>query len=292
VYGPDVKNASLLKAQGLKPKKSFGQNFLEDHNVLRKIAARCTVTPEARTVVEIGAGLGALTFSLRENGAHVIAIERDRDLAPLLRARFQNDPGVEVSESNALTMDFNALHAKHGPLIVCGNLPYHLTSPLVFRALDHLTTWHRLVIMVQKEVADRMASDEGSRTYGILSVLLRSRLTVEKAFDVPPGAFHPPPKVWSSIVVMTPRATWTPGAELPAFKRVVKALFAARRKTVRNGLKVLVDDAEVHLRAAGIDPGARAETLDLEAFGRLAQVVTPLLIPAKTDEVPDEEGDA
>lgn len=289
-----MKNASLLKSQGLRPKKSFGQNFLEDKQVLARIAQRCRVTPESRVVVEIGAGLGALTASLLEDGAHVIAIERDRDLAPLLRARFQNNPEVEVHEANALTMDFNAFFEKHGLLTVCGNLPYHLTSPLIFRALDHVHTWRRLVVMVQKEVADRMAADEGSRTYGVLSVLLRSRLTVEKAFDVPPGAFHPPPKVWSSVVVMTPREKATEGSELPAFKRVVKALFAARRKTVRNGLKVLVDEAETHLRAAGIDPGARAETLDLDAFGRLAKVVQPLLTsPAPAEEdTPDEEADA
>lgn len=286
-----MKNVSILRARGLKPKKSFGQNFLEDQGVLRRIAARCQVKPEEATVVEIGAGLGALTASLVDAGAKVVAIERDRDLAPVLRARFERGGQVEVLEENALTMDFTALHARLGVFTLCGNLPYHLTSPLIFRALEHVHTWRRMVVMVQREVADRMAASEGTREFGVLSAMLGARLHVDKAFDVPPGAFHPPPKVWSSVVELRPRAIPTPGSELPSYRRIVKAVFAARRKTVRNGLKPLTKEPERWLEAAGVDPGLRPEVLPLAAFGRLAQVAWPEMQATLAAAAMEDDGD-
>ncbi|MBI5493485.1 MAG: ribosomal RNA small subunit methyltransferase A [Deltaproteobacteria bacterium] len=271
-----MKNAALLRSQGLRAKKSFGQNFLEDRAALERIAALCDVGPGHRHVVEIGAGLGALTAALAERGAHVFAMERDRDLAPLLRARFSGRDDVEILEANALVMDLRVLADKHGPLTVCGNLPYHLTSPLVFRALDQLDAWRRLVVMVQREVADRMVAGPGSRTYGLLSVMLQARLRVQKALDVPPGAFHPPPKVHSAVVVMTPRADPPVGAELPQYRALARAAFAGRRKTLRNGLKALLGDPAALLERAGVDGGVRAETLDVKTFARLARCAAEL----------------
>jgi 16S rRNA (adenine1518-N6/adenine1519-N6)-dimethyltransferase len=284
-------NASILKAKGLKAKKSFGQNFLEDRTVLERIADLCEITPQQNHVLEIGAGLGALTAVLADRGAHVVAIERDRDLAPLLRARFQDKPAVEVMEANALVMDLPSLAARAGSkLTVCGNLPYNLTSPLIFRALAQIGSWHRLVVMVQKEVADRMVAAPGNRTFGLLSVMLRGQLQVRSAFDVPPHAFHPRPKVWSSMVVMTPRETPVDGAMLPTYGRVAKAAFAGRRKTIRNGLKPLFDNVDAVLADAGIDPGIRAETLDIDVFGRLAIVAARHGLKG-ADVAVDDEGD-
>ncbi|MEW5848534.1 MAG: 16S rRNA (adenine(1518)-N(6)/adenine(1519)-N(6))-dimethyltransferase RsmA [Myxococcota bacterium] len=288
-----AKNAPLLAAQGLKAKKSFGQNFLEDQGALRRIAQLCQVRPDARVVVEIGAGLGALTAALVESGAHVLAVERDRDLVPILQDRFRNTPDVEILEANALTLDWPALHARHGTLTICGNLPYHLTSPLLFNALEHASLWRRLVVMVQKEVAERMAASPGNRTYGLLTVRLAARLNVQKAFDVPPGAFHPPPKVTSSVVLLTPRPDPVPGGELPAYPRVVKAAFAARRKTLRNGLKpILGEHVDEVLSQAGVDGKARAETLSPEQFGALARAAAPHLSTAPAPPDSDEDEDA
>jgi 16S rRNA (adenine1518-N6/adenine1519-N6)-dimethyltransferase len=270
------RSSQLLKARGLRPKKSFGQNFLDDPHILGRIADLCQIRDGTRVVVEIGAGLGSLTAALASAGARVVAIERDRDLVPLLRARFQDVPAVEVLETNALTMDFEALHRCHGTLVVCGNLPYHLTSPLIFRALDHLHTWRRLVVMVQQEVAERMAAEAGSRTYGLISVMLAGRVHVERAMDVPAGAFHPPPKVKSSVVVMVPRTQPLAGSDLPEFRAVARAAFSGRRKTLRNSLKALLGQPERFLASAGINPQARAETLSGGDFGRLARVVHEL----------------
>ena len=270
-----MRNASLLKKAGLRAKKSFGQNFLEDQAILLRIAALSTAAP-VHAVVEIGAGLGALTQALAAAGAPVMAVERDRDLAPLLRKRFSGTPNVDVLEANALTLDWAALRARHGLLNVCGNLPYHLTSPLLFGLLVQRQHWQRLVVMVQKEVALRMTAPPGNRTFGLLTVLLGGALHAQRAFDVPPGAFHPPPKVDSSVVVLTPRPQPVPGALLPQYAAVARAAFHGRRKTLRNTLKPLGLDVAALLTGAGVDGGLRAETLSLEDFGRLAQVAATL----------------
>jgi len=288
-----VKNAQVLRQHGLKAKKSFGQNFLEDKSILARIAALCDVKPGATAVVEIGAGLGALTASLVEAGGHVVALERDRDLAPLLRARFQNTPQVEVVEANALTMDLHVLAARLGKLTVCGNLPYHLTSPLIFLALDQVTAWRRLVVMVQKEVADRMVAPPDNRTYGLLSVLLQGQLQVRRALDVPPHAFHPRPKIWSSVVTMEPLENPVPGADLPAYRRVAKAAFSARRKTLRNTLRNLLGETlDQVLTQAGVDPGKRAETLSAADFGRLTLAAVAANAPGLRAPPPPAEDDA
>lgn len=288
-----MKNAHLLRDAGLKAKKSFGQNFLEDAAILGRIKDACALRP-GTAAVEIGAGLGALTAVLAETGAHIYAVERDRDLCPLLRQRFANAPNVTILEANAMTLDLAPLAARHGPLTLCGNLPYHLTSPLIFGALDQLPHWTRLVVMVQREVAHRMSADPGSRTFGLLTVLLGGRLSMGHLFDVPPHAFHPAPKVHSAVVRLTPRPTPLPGAELPAYAAVARASFSARRKTLRNTLRLLGLNTDALCAAAGVDPGARAETLSLLQFGRLAQVATDMgwkRAPGARDEAALEDAD-
>jgi 16S rRNA (adenine1518-N6/adenine1519-N6)-dimethyltransferase len=263
-------DATALRAAGLRPKKSLGQNFLEDPRVLGRIVDLCQLPPGAPPVVEVGAGLGALTAALAGRGAHVVALERDRELCPLLRARFAETPLVEVVEGDALAADLRALHQRLGPLTLCGNIPYNLTSPLLAWALGARETWVRTVFMVQREVADRLVSPPGGEAYGALTVSVGAWLTAQRALLVSAGAFHPPPKVGSAVVVLQPRATVAPGVDSPAFSAVVRATFSRRRKTLRNGLKLLVPDPDRVLDEAGVDGSLRPEVLGVAEFGRLA----------------------
>jgi 16S rRNA (adenine1518-N6/adenine1519-N6)-dimethyltransferase len=256
-----------LEGTGVRPKRSFGQNFLADETHLRKIAALALARARdpARTIVEMGAGLGALTQHFVDAGATVHAVERDRDLVPLLEKRFAGRP-ITVHEDNALTFPLDVLAAGGA---VAGNLPYHHAAQLAARALD---AWPRLggaVFLVQLEVAERMAARPGSKDYGSLTVALQSRFEVKLAHVVPKGAFWPVPDVDGGVVAMDP-LTEPRGAPhaLADLERLVRAAFQQRRKTVRNGLKGLVGDPM--LAEAGIDPGARAEDIDVAAWGRLA----------------------
>lgn len=257
---------TLLRRHGLRPKKSWGQNFLGDANVLARIAAAAQVGP-GDTAIELGAGLGHLTEQLVATGARVVAVERDRDLARVLREEL---PAAQVVEANAATFSIRELAG--GPATVVGNLPYHLTTQILFRCLDQLPDVRRLVFLVQAELADRLAAGPGSRTYGQLSVMAQARCRVDALFDVPAGAFLPRPEVDSKVVALTPLAA--PRARLAgtdAFAKTVRAAFGQRRKTLQNALLGggLEGVAEA-LAAAGIDGARRAETLSVEEFDRLA----------------------
>ena len=261
-----------LDNTGIKPKRSFGQNFLADDVHLKKIAslALALAADPERTVVEMGAGLGALTHFLLEGGATVHAVERDRELVPLLRARFPDAARLAVHEDNALTYPLDIVGLGGA---ICGNLPYHHASELALRALY---AWPKLggaCFLVQLEVGERMAAAPGNKDYGSLSVVLQSRFDVRLAHTVPKGAFWPGPEVDGGVVTF--RALASPrGAEhtLPDLERVVRAAFQQRRKTVRNGLKKLgvTDDT---MGQAGIDPTSRAEDIEVAAWGRLAALV-------------------
>ena len=207
----------------------------------------------------------------------------------MLRARFGACPHVEVVEGDALLVDLHALRARLGPLTLCGNIPYNLTSPLLAWALRARQTWTRMVFMVQREVADRLVCLPGNKTYGALTITVGAWLHVERALVVPPGAFHPPPKVGSAVVVLRPRESVAPGVDSPAFNAVVRAAFCARRKTLRNGIKGLCPDVDRVLRDADVDGTLRPEVLDIPAFGRLAVALaaggaTPADIPAVVDD--------
>lgn len=260
-----------LEGTGIKPKRSFGQNFLADESHLARIAALTLARARdpARIVVEMGAGLGALTHHLVAAGATVHAVERDRELVPLLQQRFAQS-SLTVHEDNALTHPLDVVAAGGA---IAGNLPYHHAAQLAGRALD---VWPRLggaCFLVQLEVAERMAARPGTRDYGSLSIALQSRFDVTLAHVVPKGAFWPVPEVDGGVVTMDPLPA-PRGAphRLETLERLVRAAFQQRRKTVRNGLKGQgIGDAV--LQQVGIDPGARAEDIDVATWGRLAGVV-------------------
>ncbi|GAB4173678.1 MAG: 16S rRNA (adenine(1518)-N(6)/adenine(1519)-N(6)) -dimethyltransferase RsmA [Wenzhouxiangellaceae bacterium] len=255
-----------------RPRKRFGQNFLVDENVIRRIVGAIAPNPGDR-LVEIGPGLGALTGPLLERVERLDVIELDRDLAGGLAERLGHPPGLRIHQADALGFDFAQL-AADGPLRVVGNLPYNISTPLLFHLLgqaDVLTDMH---FMLQKEVVDRITARPGTRTWGRLGVMVQFRAQAERLFRVPPGAFRPPPKVESAVVRIVPRVLdATERALLPALDRVVRAAFAQRRKTLRNSLREVLNAGQIE--AAGIDPGARAERLSLADFLRLAEAVAP-----------------
>jgi len=265
-----VSNKRRLREHGLVAKKSFGQNFLEDHGMAERIAlAACD--PPGGVVLEIGAGLGALTEPLRERAARVIAIERDRDLVPILHERFGDS--VTVLEADAVQHDWWAeLENGPAPRVVCGNLPYQITGRLIERAVALADRIDRAVFMVQREVAERLRAQPGGRDYGVLSVFSQAAFEIERLLKARPGAFCPPPKVASEVVVLTPHRP-ARAEETTCFRRVVKSAFAQRRKTLRNawaGLDVPRDCVEACAAAADISLDARAETLSIEQFSAMA----------------------
>lgn len=252
--------------QGHRARKRFGQNFLHDRHWIERIAKAVNAT-EGDDIVEIGPGQAALTRELIAGAGKVRAVEIDRDLAAWLKETFPES--LSLIEADALTLDWTQV-AKNDNLRVVGNLPYNISSPLLFKLLeaaDHVKDQH---FMLQKEVVDRMVAQHGSKTYGRLSVMLQWRYRMQKLFDVPPGAFNPPPKVMSSVVRMIPKAKEeVPSVDFELFSSVVANAFSQRRKTIRNALSALLSAEEIS--ACDVDPGARAEALPLDAFVRLAQ---------------------
>lgn len=252
--------------QGHRARKRFGQNFLHDRHWIERIAKAVNAT-EGDDIVEIGPGQAALTHELIAGAGKVRAVEIDRDLAAWLKETFPES--LSLIEADALTLDWTQV-AKNDNLRVVGNLPYNISSPLLFKLLeaaDHVKDQH---FMLQKEVVERMVAQHGSKTYGRLSVMLQWRYRMQKLFDVPPGAFNPPPKVMSSVVRMIPKAKEeVPSVDFELFSSVVANAFSQRRKTIRNALSALLSAEEI--AACDVDPGARAEALPLDAFVRLAQ---------------------
>ena len=252
-------------------RKRFGQHFLHDRSVLERIVQELDPqTDEA--LLEIGPGRGALTERLLGRGRSLDAVEIDRDLATLLRQRFGTATGFELHESDALEFDLAALARRRGArLRVIGNLPYNISTPLLFHvaaAHEHITDLH---VMLQKEVIDRIVAAPGNGEYGRLTVMLAPWFEARHLFDVGPGAFTPAPRVWSAVARLTVRRQ--PAFEVPqAFARTVSAAFSQRRKTLRNALRSLMDVAAI--TDAGIDPGVRPETLSPAQFAALAARVT------------------
>lgn len=256
-------------------KKSLGQNFLSDPNFIRKIVASLGVS-EGDRVFEIGPGRGALTEALIESGADVLAVELDRDLVPILRSQFSSTGKFEVIEGDALEIDFTKL-AKDGRVKLAANLPYYISTAILQRLAAQRSAFSELVVMLQKEVVERIAAEPGSKERGYLSVIIQENFSTQKLFDVPPRAFRPAPKVWSAVIRLVPKEGSQAGdAEL--FEKVVSAGFAQRRKTILNNLKAsrLLDDdtqAAKALAESGIEPTRRAETLTLEEWHALAASV-------------------
>ena len=258
----------------MKARKRFGQHFLHDPGVLHRIAS--AVAPrEGEAVVEIGPGRGALTQALLESPCGSLdAIEIDRDLVPFLQSEFASEPRFAVHEADALDFDFTTLANTHGNrrLRVVGNLPYNISTPLLFHLLKHVDVIDDMHVMLQREVVNRIAAAPGNGDYGRLTVMLSPWLKAESLFDVGPGAFQPPPKVWSSVVRLTVRRE-PAFAVSPHFAAVVASAFSHRRKTLRNALRGLVTAEQIE--SCAVDPGARPETIAPEAFNRLAQSLVP-----------------
>jgi 16S rRNA (adenine1518-N6/adenine1519-N6)-dimethyltransferase len=251
-------------------KKRFGQHFLHDQGILRCIVQ--AIAPQAGDrVVEIGPGDGALTLPLLRALGRMTVVELDRDLIPRLRAAAEGIGELDIINADVLGVDFGAL-ADGKPLRVVGNLPYNISSPILFHCIDHLDAIGDMHFMLQKEVVERMAAAPGSKVYGRLSVMLQLACRVEPLLAVPPGAFRPPPKVDSAVVRLTPLArSERPMVDGATIARVVKAAFGQRRKTLSNALANVATVEQI--TAAGIDSRARAEQLAPCAFVGLATVL-------------------
>ena len=249
------------------PRRRFGQNFLADPHYVARIVDAVDPKP-GDNLVEIGPGLAALTGGLVERAGHVTAVEIDRDLAARLRERF-TPAQLTLHEADALEFDF----AQLGPrLRVVGNLPYNISSPLLFHLAAHEALLRDLHVMLQKEVVARMTAAPGTADYGRLTVMLQAKFRIVRLFVVPPGAFRPAPKVESAVARLVPLHGDKPAiADEALFARLVAAAFSQRRKTLRNAVSALCTAAT--LEAAGIDPGARGETLAVIDFVRLANRV-------------------
>jgi 16S rRNA (adenine1518-N6/adenine1519-N6)-dimethyltransferase len=249
-------------------KKRFGQHFLHDATILRRIVQAIAPQPGDR-VVEIGPGDGALTIPLLRALGRLTVIELDRDLLPRLRAAAEGIGDLDIVGADVLNVDLGALGGGV-PLRVVGNLPYNISSPILFHCIEHLDAIRDMHFMLQKEVVERMAAAPGSKVYGRLSVMLQLACRVEPLLEVPPAAFRPPPQVDSAVVRLTPRApAERPQVDGAMIARVVRHAFGQRRKTLANALREVMPAARIV--AAGVDPRARAEQLAPAAFVALAR---------------------
>jgi 16S rRNA (adenine1518-N6/adenine1519-N6)-dimethyltransferase len=257
---------------GHQARKRFGQNFLHDPNVIRNIVKSIRPKPDDN-IVEIGPGMGAITEELLEGTeGYLNVVELDRDLIPGLKVKFFDQPGFQIHEADALKFDFQTLKVDERPLRIVGNLPYNISTPLIFHLLSYSGTVKDMHFMLQKEVVERLAAGPGDKNYGRLSIMAQYFCQVQHLFDVGPGAFKPAPKVDSAIVRMVPYDTLPhPVKDFRTLENVVRESFAMRRKTLRNNLKktISADDLE----SLGIDPGLRPEKLGLEAFVKIADFV-------------------
>lgn len=265
---------TLLKAWNLKARKALGQNFLKDDRVARRIVDRARIT-STDVVVEIGAGLGVMTIIAAQNARRVIAVEKDRSLVPLLRAELlvHGLGQVQIHEKNILDVSLASLTGvQQPPLVVLGNLPYNISSQIVVKLIEERRNVDRAVLMFQKELAGRLCAGPGTKAYGRLSVVLQYYADLEPLFDVKASQFYPQPKVDSSVLGIRFKDRIDHAVhDEDLFRRVVQAAFGQRRKNLRNalsgGLPALDREAaENLLKAAHIDPRARAETLSVDAF--------------------------
>lgn len=251
-------------------RKRFGQNFLHDPQVIQRIVAAITPKP-GQTLVEIGPGQGAITLPLLQAARRLTVVELDRDLVGPLAQHCAAAGELHIVNQDALKVDFCRLG--EGPLRILGNLPYNISTPILFHLLGQSHCIQDMHFMLQKEVVERMAAAPGSRAYGRLSVMIQYRCQVDALFNIGPGAFRPAPKVDSAFVRLLPLAQPAVNvANETHFAEVVRRAFAQRRKTLRNCLKGMLDEAGI--RGAGVDPSARGETLDLQQFAALSNQVS------------------
>jgi 16S rRNA (adenine1518-N6/adenine1519-N6)-dimethyltransferase len=256
------------------PRKRFGQNFLHDHNIIYNILSSIQASP-AEHWVEIGPGMGALTEPLLKLGLRLDLVELDRDLVALLKDKFGQQDRLRIYSADALKFDFSALAENNRKLRIIGNLPYNISTPLMFHLLDNAYCIEDMHFMLQKEVVDRICAEPGSKKYGRLSVMMHYYCATELLFDVPPESFDPAPKVMSAIVRLVPHQQPPVQVnDMAKLNRVVTEAFSQRRKTLRNSLKKLIDEKAII--ALGIDPVLRAEALSLNDFARLSNLLEEL----------------
>ena len=252
-------------------RKRFGQNFLRDDGVINRIIS--AIHPLAdEHLVEIGPGQGALTGLLVASGCQLDVIELDRDLVPGLLAAHGTSTQFTLHSADALKFDYAQLGHGQRSLRIVGNLPYNISTPLIFKLLKNASIIHDMHFMLQLEVVNRMSARPGSKAWGRLGIMTQYHCQVESLFEVPPSAFSPAPKVQSAIVRLAPwaKSPW-PDCDEAVLRRVVQAAFAQRRKTLRNNLKGTLNDSQ--LEQLGIDPGARSEMLELSQFIAMANAV-------------------
>ncbi|MEQ8482841.1 MAG: 16S rRNA (adenine(1518)-N(6)/adenine(1519)-N(6))-dimethyltransferase RsmA [Pseudomonadales bacterium] len=253
--------------KGVFARKRFGQHFLTDDGVLERMVR--SIAPAADDLLlEIGPGHGALTEYLYGTTARYAAIEIDRDLVPMLRARFEH---LELVSGDVLRVDLNTVFgAGDERWRVAGNLPYNISTPLLVKLLDHLPRIRDMHFMLQREVAQRLAAGPGSKAWGRITVLVQYHCEVASLFEVAPESFEPPPRVWSAVVRLTPRSERLPVADPDSFDRVLRYAFAQRRKRLSNALQSLSPD----WARAGVDPGRRADDLSVAEFVALANTLS------------------
>ena len=254
-----------------RPRKQLGQHFLHDSTIITRITAGFKATADD-FVVEIGPGKGALTGELLRSGATLHAIELDRDLCAWLTTQFADNDRFILHQADALTFDYCQLSTANRPLRLIGNLPYNISTPLMFHVLEESDCIRDMCFMLQKEVVDRIRAQPGGKDYGRLSVMMQYHCMVEKLLDVAPGAFNPPPRVKSSVIRLVPYTEPPVSVKDPkGFADVVRLAFSQRRKTLRNTLKPLINSDSIE--TLGIDAGRRAETLTLAEFAAIANTI-------------------
>jgi 16S rRNA (adenine1518-N6/adenine1519-N6)-dimethyltransferase len=272
--GPPFQDPRVLLARyGLKPKRGMSQSFLVSQHAVDAIVRALDAAPD-ELVIELGAGLGTLTGGLLRAGLRVLAVERDPDMLMVLRAELAAF-GLEIRADDAASIDYAALAGQTGvPLCVVGNLPYAVTGAIVRNLVAFRRSLSRALVMVQREVADRLLAAPGDAEYGALTVFTSAAFEISSVLRLRPGSFHPPPKVQSAVVRLSPRAVPL-AEETEAFRRVVHAAFQSRRKTLRNALATTcgVERAQHVLAHAAVDPGRRGETLSVAEFANLARAL-------------------
>ena len=258
-----------MSLQGHRARKRFGQNFLHDTNVIQRII-NSLKPKEGDRIVEIGPGLGALTEPLIEAAGKIEVVEIDRDLVERLQNRFSSDV-LQIHSGDALKFDFKEVAGETDKLRIIGNLPYNISTPLLFHLMEQLDCIQDIHCMLQKEVIERMAAGPGDKDYGRLSIMLQYHCKVTKLFNVGPGAFNPPPKVESAVARLVPhKSPPVKVNDYKLFSQMVNQAFTQRRKTLRNALKNYLSSEQIE--AVGVNPGARPETLSLEEFAKLSNM--------------------
>lgn len=260
------------------PLKSLGQNFLINQSVIENIIEAAEIS-ESDCILEVGPGRGALTNIIAERTKKLVVVEFDHALAEMLSSKFIDNSSVEVVDADILKVNLDNLLGGYNNWKVVANLPYNISTEVLFKFLDSKNLFSRLVLMLQKEVGDRLVAKEGGSDYGVTTLLLGLWFDIKREFVVHPGCFNPPPKVDSAVLSFTPlqKARFDVGDET-IYKRIVKAAFAMRRKTLNNCLKsaaiIEFDEMEQILKKCGIDGGRRGETLSMKEFALLSKMVS------------------